>query len=452
MNKKNVIKIILSFVLILNLTNTQAATKSKTAVATKTAATTATKSSLMLLATVNIYNATSTDLGNNNYSISFQISNRNGIQSGIRYGVELINASTSEIVDTKLSDTALTLGESGSKDIKMDYSVPEYVKNGEYKLVIVSQNANGLPLAYMPAGFPEKIISVTQNVYSLGIDNCTLQVSDDASTTVKYTALQGVDILPSEKLVATCIVSNKGKVNVGDLKLSLITHKTNPFGDILSKDTINQKISINAEGTQKVVFEIPTLQNPQAYDIDIFLVNGSNAKISPSSMINYVISGASATIKNSILDKTNYKKGDIANLQLFWSSISGGSRLGNAKINLIAQAEIRDSANNICGTITKNLTNSQSSLNQENLKITINQDCNNALAIIKITDDKGNVLDSLNINLNNPIENVNIDSNANMLSHMPNINKYYVLIFILVLVLIGYGIITLKKNQNTENN
>ena len=169
-------------------------------------------------------------------------------------------------------------------------------------------------------------------------------------------------------------------------------------------------------------------------------------------MIDYVISGASATIKNSILDKTNYKKGDVANLQLFWSSISGGSRLGNAKINLIAHAEIRDSANNICGTITKNLTNSQSSLNQENLKININQDCNNALAIIKITDDKGNVLDSLNINLNNPIENVNIDSNANMLSHMPNINKYYVLIFILVLVLIGYGIITLKKNQNTENN
>ena len=70
MNKKNVIKIILSFVLILNLTNTQAATKSKTAVATKTAATTATKSSSILLATVNIYNATSTDLGNNNYSIS----------------------------------------------------------------------------------------------------------------------------------------------------------------------------------------------------------------------------------------------------------------------------------------------------------------------------------------------------------------------------------------------
>lgn len=443
--KKILTSIVLTLAIFIGITNAQTTNKEiKKAEPT-------TKNDSMLVATVNIYNATNTDMGNNTYKVSFQIYNRVGIQSNIRYGLQLVTASGSAVTDTQLSNEALTLGERDSRNLEMTYSVPGFIPNGEYKLVIVAQNQNGLPLAYMPAGFPERIIKVNKSIYSLGVEECSLKVLNNASGSISYKAMQGVDILPTENLIATCIVKNDGNINLNNLKFSLITHKRDQFGDILSRDVSDKIFSVKSKSSQTVEFTLPVLKNPQAYDVDTFLINNSGEKISPSTRIHYVVSGPSATIQNSILDKTSYKKGDVANLELFWTPAADtfyGSRLGGTKNTYLAQAEIRDISNNICGTATKTLSTSNS-LNKELLKIAINNDCPNAIASVKITDDKGNVLDSVNIDLNNPVQKVDIDSGANsLLSKIGNISKVYIVIFVLVLALIAYGILVLRKKED----
>ncbi len=189
--KKILTSTIFSLFIVLSLVSAQTTTNKEKKEISKTP-------SQILVATVNIYNATSQDLGNNSYKVSFQIHNRVGIQSDIRYGLELVNASTSEILDSKLENKSITLGENSSKDIEMTYTVPNFIPNGKYKLLIVAKNQNGLPLAYLPAGFPERIITVNESLYSLNIEKCTLKINEDASTTAIHTNTEGVNILSSQ--------------------------------------------------------------------------------------------------------------------------------------------------------------------------------------------------------------------------------------------------------------
>lgn len=434
---KKILTIALSTLLIISFVGVNA----KTATTTKTPTTT--KTSSVLVATVNVYNATTTKIDENNYSVSFQIFNREGIQSNIRYGLQLVDASTSVVVDTQLSNESLTLGPGGSKNIEVKYTLPKFLISGNYKLAIVVKNQNGLPLAYMPAGFPEKIITIKNNYISPNIDSCSLSIKGDASST-NYKAEQGITVLPDQTLVANCVISNNGNNNLSNLKIDLITHKRDQFGDIVSKNVIEQDISLKAKSTQNISFEIPAITIPQSYDVDTFLVNSSMAKVSPSTNIHYVVNGSSATIQNTILDKTDYKKGDTANVQIFWT-VSGSAKN-------VLKVTISDNAGNVCGNATKSSSSSLISLSKESLKVSIEKECAGAVATVSISDDKGNVLDSTKINLNNPTSSVNINPEISSASTINGINKIYLFVFLIVLVLVGYGITSLRKSQNLNSN
>ncbi|MEI6352974.1 MAG: hypothetical protein WCO35_03530 [Candidatus Nomurabacteria bacterium] len=443
---KKILTILLSALMVVSFAS--AATKT-TATTTKTT-TQSKNTSSVLVATVNIYNATNTMKDLNNYLVSFQLYNRVGIQSGIRYGIELVDASTSKIIDTQLANESVTLGEKESKDIKMNYSIPNFITSGNYKMVIVAENQNGLPLAYVSAGYPERIINIANNYIAPSIDNCFLTVENDSSTTAKYTNIQGVDILPTEVLKATCKLSNTGNSNLTNLKISLITHKKDLFGDILSRDIAGQDITLKAGSSQDVSFNISVIKTPQSYYIDASLINSSQAKISESLKIHYIVHGPSATIQNTVLDKTDYKKNDTANLQVFWTpSVDNftGSRLGGTKDSYTIKAIISDASSTNCGSISQTITNNPNSIGTNNLKIKINKDCIKASVAVSITDKNGNVLDTANIDPNKPTNVVDINPNISTASTINNVNKIYVFIFLIVLVLIGYGIIEMKKQH-----
>jgi hypothetical protein len=269
------------------------------------------------VATVNIYNATSTEISTSTFSFSFQIFNRVGVQSNIRYGLELVNVKTNEAVDRKLSNEALTLGAGDSKDIKMSYSIPGFISNGEYRLFIVSQNQNGLSLAYAPVGFPEKTISINTNYPNgiLSLENCFIFINNDQKT--KYNLSQGVNIKTDENLSVNCDVKNNTNNDLNNLKIQMITHKRNQFGDVLGNNFLDKSFSLNKNSSQNISFNIPVVSGAQAYDVDTFLVNSKNQKVSRSIFAHYVIHGASATIQNAYLDKENYKKGETANVKIF---------------------------------------------------------------------------------------------------------------------------------------
>jgi len=443
---KKLITILLSGFLIVSFSNVYAV------VTPKITSTIKANTNAIAVATVNIYNPKTTKIDEDEYSISFDLFNRVGIQSNIRYGVELINADKFAIVDTNLSNESLTLKEKEIKSIDINYKIPGFISNGNYKLVIVAENQNGLPLAYMPANLnKDSVININNSYQYLSINNCILNIFNDASSTAKYDNNQGVDIMPNEKLIATCDVINNGSATENNIKLQLITHKRDSFGDILNNDTLTDIISVKGNSTQSISFTIPTLQNSQLYFIDTFLVNSGGQKVSPSYPILYSIHGSSATIQNLIMDRSSYRKGDTANLKVFWMIGSGGIRIASNKDTYVIKAEIRDSFTNICGNTTKTINNTSFALNNTLFSIAIEKNCLPAIAKVSIYDSKGNLLDSTEINSQNPVNNININVNIpsipNINVSLNNIYSDYAVVFIVVLVLIGYGLEVLKKKE-----
>ncbi len=403
----------------------------------------------MLVATVNIYDATNTKINNNTYNISFRLKNKTGIQPDIRYGVQLIKKSTGEVVDMDLSNEAITLGEGESKTINTTYTIPSYIPNGVYKINIVSQNASGIRLSSSPIGFPEKLITIDNDANGININNCYLTIPTDATST-KYNINQGIDIFSNEELYATCEITNNAILGNSDLKLQLITHNRDQYGDILDNKILDQKFSIKGNTTDNITFKIPSLSNPQAYDIDTFFINEKGEKISPSIYIHYVISGNSATIQNTFLDKNNYKLGETAFVEVFWTPSADSfpfSRHGGTGDNYVLNTKVTDSFGEICGKSSKKLTKGYD-LNSTIASVAINKDCNNAIASINIVDSQGNILANQTIDLNSRVDKVNINPNIPKakIGNM-NINKFYIVLFVIILVLIGYGILVFRKKD-----
>lgn len=274
--------------------------------ATTTQTTTNTKS--MLVATVNIYNATNTKVGDT-YNISFDLSNREGIQSDIRYGVELINKDNNQIADLDLVNTALTLGENSSKNISLSYTVPNYIPNGTYKLMIISQNASGLPLAIVPAGYPETVVNIDNNK-SVSLENCSSLLD---GKTFKNNEMVRVDT--GKVLNINCEVNNQTSRN--NYKIQLISHRQSKFGDIIASQVLDQDLNLKSNSNTSISFNLNTETNPGNYTVEAFLINGSKEKVSGSVYLNYIVNGLTAVIQNSILDKDSYSEGDTAKLQVF---------------------------------------------------------------------------------------------------------------------------------------
>ncbi len=403
----------------------------------------------MLVATINIYDATSTKINAYTYDISFRLKNKVGVQPDIRYGIQLVKKSDGKVLDMDLSNNAITLGEGESKIVNTTYKIPSFIPEGVYRIVIVSQNASGIPLASSPIGFPEKLIIIKDSNNGVSFNNCYLTIPTDSAET-RYRIDQGVDILQNEEIKANCEISSNNSISNKDLRLQLITHERNQYGEILDNKIIDQKFETKDNKKENITFIIPVLNRPQAYDIDAFFINANGEKISNSIYIHYVIAGNSATIQNIYLDKTSYKNGDNANIEIFWTPSADRfplSRLGGTNDNYILNIRIEDSTNNLCGEISKALSDSYD-ISNISTKITIKKDCDGAKAFISISNDEGTILASQEINTNDTNTEININPDIKKLyKYNYNINKFYIVLFFLVLVLTAYGILVFRKEN-----
>ena len=121
------------------------------------------------------------------------------------------------------------------------------------------------------------------------------------------------------------------------------------------------------------------------------------------------------------------------------------------KNGFLIKAEIKDSFKSVCGSTSKSTNNPSLAINNTVFNIAITKNCSPAISVVSIYDSKGNLLDSTEINAQNPVNPVNINAN---IPSIPNVsmlfsNKYinYAVLFVIVLALIGYGIIVLKKKE-----
>ncbi len=157
-----------------------------------------------LVATVNIEEARVLSQAGNTFNIAFSLSNRNGLQTGVKYGVALVAENANHIADEKVFDESITLYEHTTTKREVTYVAPTSL-GGNYTLLLISKNENDLTLGTVSLGQ----ITLTSSTKGLQIlnDSCYLQVEDEKGGP-RYTISQGVDIDKSETLRLTCTAIN----------------------------------------------------------------------------------------------------------------------------------------------------------------------------------------------------------------------------------------------------
>lgn len=289
--------------------------------------TSTTSSKVVTLATVNIYNATTTQNGND-FTISFDLTNRVGVQPGVKYSVNLVQDTKNGqvMVDKHVYDEVINLGENSSVHKVVTYTPPAGVE-GEYSLFISSKNSSGFPFGLASLGkvrFTRDSKNSNNPSVVIDIESCHLTVLGENGQP-HYTSVQGVDIAKNEYLVSNCLVENRTSVPVA-LVPSFVTRARSNFGDIVPTVGGDTK-SILLKPNEKIGIAtvLPKGITPGAYNVTLAYGEGNMITY------DYVMQGGSGTIQNLLLDKDNYKKGETANISFMWSGSADNffdSRIG----------------------------------------------------------------------------------------------------------------------------
>lgn len=389
-----------------------------------------------VISTVNIYNAQIISQNENVFNISFDLKNKQIMQSGLRYGIELAKIDDKGgyiTVDYQVYDEKIDLAENSLVTKNISYTAPESIE-GEYSLFIRSRNENGLPFASRLVGK----INLTPKEKWVNILNetCYLNVAGEKSNT-KYRLSQGVDILNSENLHLNCSVINNS-TNTVNISPVFTTYYRTIFGDkVQNEEQVNQPIQLKAGEKKEVSLVLPKALNPQAYDIKVSLIEGD--KSSNSIITHYVLKGIAATIQNLSLDKDYYKKGEVADISFIWSPPADnfpGARLDMTEIGMSKlKISITNKNDKSCGQVLEKDLNSNFKDPIINIPYSIEKDCSNPSVSAILTSKDGTILDQ---------KNFNFESKSNFSKN----NLLPIFIFIIIILVLSLLIYLKKRKKN----
>lgn len=261
---------------------------------------------------VNLRN-TAMSYEDNQVAIFFDLTNGQGTQSGIKYGVHLLKDGM--VIDEKIYDKVISLKEDEVLSQKVKYMAPNFLQ-GEYSLQLVVENEAGVPLSFETVG--SVILNGTNQYLFIDSNSCYALVPGEEK---HYALDDGVDVSAEEKLMLNCLVSNYFAETI-EFVSTFETYRRSIFGEQTEVELPNQEVvSLEAGETKELSFEIPKAITPQAYDAVLSLTkkNQSQTKISNLVVLHYVMRGGSATIQNIQLDKDVYLAGETAQVSFFWT-------------------------------------------------------------------------------------------------------------------------------------
>ena len=344
-----------------------------------------------LVAEVNIHNAQIISQEKNKIDISFDLSNGNGIQPQVKYGVQLVQDNL--VVDEKVYDELLNLEENKTISKEISYEAPGFLK-GEYQIKIIVKHPNAMLLA---VGIPDEKISLQGSGLYIEIDNssCYLQVEGEKGD-IKYTSNQGVDVSREETLIGKCKIVNHYTEKM-DFKTNIQLYRRSTFGEKILSEFKGELLSMEQGEEREISFVIPKADEPQAYDAKLVFTGayGSEDIISNSAVFHYVLRGASATIQNVKLDKDYYSKGEIVKV-FFLATLSVDSFYGSrAKQETVVENPILEGIIEGCSEqFTKEISFDNNGV--LNIEVPIIKDCQDPKVILTIKDGE-NILDKSEI-------------------------------------------------------
>lgn len=113
-------------------------------------------SDVLLVATVNIYDAMIRSQEGRRIDVAFTLSNRENVQPDITYGVRLFRLSSAgEMLYTAGTFPAkerVALGVNENLSRTFSLNVPEYLPGGNYTVEVWASNSSGINLAFAQAG------------------------------------------------------------------------------------------------------------------------------------------------------------------------------------------------------------------------------------------------------------------------------------------------------------
>ena len=390
---------------------------------------------VVLLATVNVVDVKIISQEGSTFRVSFNLTNRQGIQTGVKYGVRLVSdAKGAAVADEKVYPATLTLAENSSVVKEITYTAPENL-SGSYTLYITSRNESGLPLALTPAGK----VTLTATTKGLAVDptSCYLKIVGEKGSP-HYNLVQGVDIASTENLVLTCTATN-GESTALSAVPSFETHYRTIYGAIV-KQVGGDSTPISFAAGEKKTFSItlPKAGEPQAYDVSTVLKSGS---VSSNAIVaHYVISGSSATVQSIALDKNFYMKGDTATFSFAWSPSADdfpNSRIGKGSPTVTsASVTMTDASGNACITPTQK---SLSAGIKINIALLLEKDCNNPHVSLSLVDAAGHPLAQKDLTIISPATSPESTSST--------ASPVSVLIALGVIVIIGLGAYIMHRKK-----
>lgn len=346
---------------------------------------------VIVLAEVNIQDAKIDKQDNNNFDISFSLTNGKGLQTGVKYGVKLVSGSgkTQTTVEEKIYDESLTLHENSSIKKTIQYTASNTL-DGVYSLFLTSKNETGFPFSTASLG-EIRIKPVVKGLY-VDSQSCIYYVNNSKDNSV-YKTDQIVDIDNTESLGIKCVTLNNSDKEM-QVTPSFVTNEKSVYGKIVKTDPGDTKTETFKAGEKKVIsFVLPKASLPGLYFLTMGLKQG-NENVSNTVSLTYLIRGNIASISNLFLDKDYYKKGDVANTSFMWNSVEGKLLRGNATSTpLTLTAIIKDYNNRKCSKpVTENLVRDFSKPKTD-LLINITKDCFNPTVVLTIKDSSNTIID-----------------------------------------------------------
>jgi hypothetical protein len=391
-----------------------------------------------LVATVNIEDARIMSQDKNLFNIAFTLSNREGLQTGVKYGVQLVADGAKYISDEKVYDDSVTLYENSNVKKEIVYEAPKTL-SGNYTLYLVSNNESNFPFGVTVLG-KAKLAATEKGVQILN-DSCFLQVADEKAQT-HYTISQNVDISATESLKLTCTA-----VNSTDKAVTLTpyfeTRYFGPFGKIAPQDGGSYAAVTLAKGEKKSFTTLlPKGAMPQFYNLKVSLMSSdlSSNKVS----VSYIIRGVSASIQKISLDKDYYNMGEKGEMSILWQSSAGNflrSKVAGASVPPVVtiKATIKNENDRECAAFVNQTLVRNAKDPQSKISFTSKSACTNPKVVATLTDDKGNTLDQKEFAFESDPQNIK-----------PLKSSSIIIMVVALLAIIGLGIYMKKKKNNNE--
>ena len=333
-------------------TNNQASSSLPLQAPSTTSGSTSTNQAI-LLAQIDLYDATIKKAGLVNYVFSFTLKSFDLIDQEAYYRA-ILKDKNNKVVFLQSFPTKVVVGAGESKLVSDTLIVPQDFK-GTFSVSIQVTNAKGLPLATANAGE----ITLTGSASIMSIKNCT--ISGDSSKT------------SSDTITGVCDITGKTTKNT-----SLYT--TVYYGG-MAVPSVQVKAKVAGD---KATFSIPPRTDAGSYQVVSQLYDAGTPMSSPI-FNRFVVEGQTAKIISIKTDKGLYKKEEIANVTVALQTYNVRSG------DLLVAVKLEDEDKDICGSLPATILKNG---NTFTLEVPITQKCSLPSVTVTITDKTGKVLDT----------------------------------------------------------